>query len=161
MHKGLYDCVQFLWRYVFLSYSLRWLSSTLHYLYQAVSLEVVAFELSLEDWVGLQGEGWRAKQWGGDEEGLLGSGKCTRWGMLGGKESTWPKNGEGAVASCSSFIALQSQLLAPSSRPQGLWEWHRDARSGPRRNCQILPSVNTSMETEYFLPASRGKMRRK
>lgn len=64
-------------------YSLRWSSSTLHCLYQAVSLEVVAFELSLEDWVGLHEVGWRGKQWGGDEEGPLGRGKSTCWGLLG------------------------------------------------------------------------------
>ena len=94
--------------------SLRWLSSTLHYLYQAFSVEVVAFELSLEDWVGLHEVGWKAKQWGGDETGLLGSGKCPCWGMLGGKNSTWPKNVKGVVGSCSSFIC--TPIMAPGSQ---------------------------------------------
>lgn len=60
--------------------------------------------------------GWRGKQWGGDEEVLLGGGKSTHWGLLRGKDSTGPKNGEGAVGSCSSFIC--TLVMAPGSR---LW----------------------------------------
>lgn len=36
---------------------------------------MVASELGLEGWVGRREVGWRVKQWGGDEEGLLGGGK--------------------------------------------------------------------------------------